>query len=456
MAQLPQQNLRDLPHLLFADPQGRIFEHPYFRMAAFSGNRPAPLSASDLMPMPEFSKLFYLPDCPPIGLDPETGRYETVTEAEIDGARIPCQAVAAFPEPGLVRTHLPAADYRAKEYTLPMWGYTAVGFKRGRHRITAFRIENNPRWDPRHYDDRDLLPAVRAYQKKQPPGPLVRHLRSCALDNHCFAAKNLFLQRWEAPLPVSRRCNARCLGCLSLQQAGTCAVSQPRLSFQPDREEIVSVAVRHLENAPEAVVSFGQGCEGEPLTEARLIAASIREIRRRTARGTINLNTNGSLPDRVRLLADSGLDSIRISLNSARPAFYRAYYRPRGYAFQDVLASIRLARDRGLFTMINYLVFPGITDQRAEIRSLSDLVKKTGPDFLHLKNLNIDPDLYLRSLPASRSPAVGMRALVARLREAFPRLRLGYFNQPRGAKIQCENKDRTSNVQHRTTNIELR
>ncbi len=285
MPRQTQQYLKALPHLLFADPQGRIFEHPYFRMAAFSGNRPAPLFPSDLMPMPEFSKLFYLPDCPPIGLDPETGRYRTVSEAEIEGRQTPCLAVAAFPEPGLVRTHLPAADYSAKKYTLPMWGYTAVGFKRGRYRIAAFRVENNPRWDPRNYDDRTLLPAVRAYRKKQPPGPLVRHLLGCAVDNHCFAAKNLFLGRWEAPLPVSRRCNARCLGCLSLQHEGTCAVSQQRLSFKPEREEIVDLAVGHLEKAPEAVVSFGQGCEGEPLTEARLIAASIREIRRRTVAG---------------------------------------------------------------------------------------------------------------------------------------------------------------------------
>ncbi|MBI5585746.1 MAG: radical SAM protein [Deltaproteobacteria bacterium] len=426
--------MAELPYLVFADPQGRIYEHPFFRMAAFSGNRPVPLAPSDLIPMPEYSKLFYLPDCPAIGLDPETGRVRVIPETEVEGRKTPCLAVAAFPEPGLVRTHLPAADYRAKKYTLPMWGYTAVGFKRGRYRIAAFRVEDNPRWDPRNYDDRALIPAIQAYRKKQPLGPLVRHLLGCAVDNHCFAAKNLFLQRWEAPLPVSRRCNARCLGCLSLQKEGTCVASQQRLAFKPDPEEIVSVAVRHLELAPEAVVSFGQGCEGEPLTEARLIAASIREIRRRTGKGTINLNTNGSLPDRVRQLADSGLDSIRISLNSARPPFYRAYYRPRGYDFNAVVDSIQAARDRGLFTMINYLVFPGITDQQAEIMSLIQLIGKTGLDFLHLKNLNIDPDLYLRSLPASRSPAAGLRAAVDRLRETFPGLRLGYFNQPKGGQ----------------------
>ena len=432
MARHTTSDLKDLPHLLFADPQGRIYEHPHYRMAGFSGNRPAPLLKPDLVPMPESSKLFYFPDCPPIGLDPETGEYRVVYETEVDGQDVSCRTVAAFPEPGLVRTHLPAADYRAKKITLPMWGYTAVGFKRGRYRIAAFRVETNHRWDPRNFDDRELLPAVRAYPKPETAGPLLRHLLGCAVHNHCFAAKNLFLGRWEAPLPVSRRCNARCLGCLSLQTAGACTASHHRIAFKPEKEEIVSIAVRHLDRAPDAVVSFGQGCEGEPLTEARLIAESLREIRGRTDKGTINLNTNGSRPDRVRLLADSGLDSIRISLNSARPDHYRAYYRPRGYDFGEVVDSIKTAREKGLFTMVNYLVFPGVTDQLAEIKALMKIIRDTGLDFLHLKNLNIDPELYWRSLPDSRSPALGMREMVNRLREAFPRLRLGYFNQPRG------------------------
>jgi pyruvate-formate lyase-activating enzyme len=423
-------NLRDLPRMLYADELGRIFEHPYLRMAGFSGRRPVPITKDDLIPMPEFSKLFYLPGCAPLGLDPETGEYEFVSEISVGGERVRCSAVAAFPEPGLVRSHLPAADYRHREVTLPLWGYTAVGFKRGRFRIAAFRIESNFRWDPRNFDDRKLLPAIRRYEKEQPSGPLLDHLIGCAVQNHCFAAKNLFFGRWEAPLPVSRRCNARCLGCLSLQGKEACASSHQRIAFKPDREEIVSLAVRHLRQAPDAVVSFGQGCEGEPLTEYRLIAESIREIRRRTDQGTINLNTNGSLPERVRRLAQSGLDSIRISLNSARPSFYQAYYRPRGYTFQEVVASLKTAVDQGLFTMVNYLVFPGVTDQEAELKALRKLIDRTGLNFLHLKNLNIDPELYLRSLPVSGSPSLGHKPMVTVLKKEFPGLQLGYFNQP--------------------------
>jgi pyruvate-formate lyase-activating enzyme len=427
---MKQSTFHHLPFMLYADSKGRIFEHPRFRMAGFSGKAPAPLREEDLIPMPEFSKLFFIPGCPPVGLDPEAGRYRMVPRVTIKGKTERCYAVAAFLEPGIVRTHLPAADYRPKKYLLPMWAYTAVGFREGRYWAAGFEIEHNPKWDPRHYDDRKLVSALMEYKEKHKRGPLLEHLVGCATNNHCFAAKNLFLKRWEAPLPVSRGCNAECLGCLSLQKDPSCTASHQRITFKPTVKEIVSLAVRHLEQAEEAIVSFGQGCEGEPLTEHELVAESLRKIREKTSRGTINLNTNGSWPDRVRRVAESGLDSIRISMNSARKELYHAYYRPRGYEFDDVVSSIDLSKKMGLYTMINYLVFPGITDQEEEIRALTGLIQKTGLNFVHLKNLCIDPPLYLEKMPKGRSKAVGMQEMVAFLERRFPKLELGYFNQP--------------------------
>ncbi len=419
-----------MPYMLYADKQGRIFEHPHYRMVGFSADRPVAVIPEHLVQMPEFSKLFYLPECPPMGMDPDTGTFHWVPETRQGRRRVRCHAVAAFLEPGIVRTLLPAADYHRKPYTLPMWAYTAVGFRDGAYWAAGFHIEDNPRWDPRNYDDRQLLPAIDSFRRRGALGPLAEHLVRCATGNHCFAAKNLFLRRWEAPLPVSRRCNAACLGCLSHQPEHLCDASHERLGFKPSVEEIVELAVAHLQEAPEAIVSFGQGCEGEPLTEYRLLAASIRGIRKRTRRGTINLNTNGSRPDRIRVLAESGLDSIRISLNSARPDLYRAYYRPKGYDLRDVVQSLAVCVDRGLYTMINYLVFPGITDEPPEIEALSGILGETGVDFLHLKNLCIDPALYLDTLPGPRSPAVGIQPMAGILRRRFPRLQLGYFNQP--------------------------
>ncbi|MBN1102365.1 MAG: radical SAM protein [Deltaproteobacteria bacterium] len=426
---MSRNDLENVPFMLFADREGKVYDHPFLRMAGASGGEFSPLGRDDVVPVPEFSKLFFLPHCPPIGIDPATGEAMVVREVEIHGVDTPCYGVAVFLEPGLVRTHLPAVDYGEKSYTLPMWGYTAVGFLDGQYWAAGFQIEYNPKWDPRHYDDRKLIPAIRRHRRLYGMGTLAEHLVQCATVNHCFAAKNLFLSRWEAPLPVSRRCNARCLGCLSLQPGDSCKASHQRISFTPERREIVSLAVRHLDRAEEAIVSFGQGCEGEPLTEYRLISESIRQIRRETGTGTINLNTNGSWPERIRLIAEAGLDSIRISLNSARPEFYRAYYRPRGYDFEDVVASISLSREMGLYTMVNYLVFPGITDQEEEIEALLALVQKTGLNFLHLKNLNIDPRLYVEKMPKGSSRAVGMKQMADILRRECPELDLGYFNK---------------------------
>jgi len=423
-------DLTKLPYMLYADSEGNVFEHPHFRMAGFSGDSLDPLREEDLMPMPEFSKLFYIPGCPPIGIDPATGKSKVIKRIKVDSGYQKCFAVAAFMEPGIVRSHLPAVDYSDKSYTLPMWGYTAVGFRDDAYHVAAFRIEYNHKWDPRNYDDRKLIPAIKKFKKSGLQGPLTEHLTNCAVNNHCFAAKNLFLKRWEAPLPVSRSCNANCLGCISLQPEDICSSSHQRIAFKPDKEEIVSLAVNHLEEAPEAIVSFGQGCEGEPLTEHKLIAESIREIRNRTAKGTINLNTNGSWPDRVQEAARAGLDSIRISLNSARPEFYKAYYRPSNYDFEDVLASISISRAHGLYTMLNYLVFPGITDQEEEIEALRNLILRTDTNFIHLKNLNIDPQLYLKTIPTTGSKAIGMKKMTEILTREFPNVKLGYFNQP--------------------------
>jgi len=423
-------DFKDLPYMLYADADGRIFDHPYFRMAGFSGSSPALLKKGDLIPMPEFSKLFFIPDCPPIGLDPATGHYEIVPEIELDGVVSACYAVAAFLEPGWVRSHLPAADYSPKSYVLPMWAYTAVGFKDDTYHVAGFKVEYNHKWDPRNYDDRELVPAIEKHRKKFGSGELVEHIVNCATINHCFAAKNLFLERWEAPMPISQTCNAACLGCISLQPDQSCEASQTRLSFKPSKEEVTSLAIRHLDHAREAIVSFGQGCEGEPLTEYRLIVDSIREIREKTDKGTINLNTNGSWPERIRLIAESGLDSIRISLNSARPEFYRAYYRPKNYDFEDVVASIALSKEMGLYTMINYLVFPGITDQEEEIEALGHLIRKTRINFIHLKNLNIDPEFYIQNMPDAASSAIGMKQMMDTLTHEFPDLEIGYFNQP--------------------------
>jgi pyruvate-formate lyase-activating enzyme len=416
--------------LLFADEGGHIYDHPYLLMVGRSADQEILPDPHGCVVLPDMSRLFYLPHCPPRGLDPQTGRVVTLRTQRINGRTVRCSALAAFLEPGFARTLLPAADTSRKDYVLPLWAYTAVGFSEGRYVACAFRVEENPHWDPRNFDDREMLPRLRDRLRDSGGNPLLQHLAECAVHNHCFAAKNLFLNRWEAPLPTSRLCNARCLGCLSYQPAQSCPPAHRRIAFRPTVEHILEVAVPHLESAPDPIVSFGQGCEGEPLTEAPLIAAAIRDVRKRTARGTINLNTNGSLPEALRSIVEAGLDSVRISLNSARPALYHAYVRPRGFALQDVERALTLCRRAGIFTMLNYLIFPGITDQEEEWQHLRRLIQETGLRFIHLKNLCIDPDVYLRAVPRGDSASLGIWEIVRRLHDACPDVEIGYFNRP--------------------------
>ena len=170
---------------------------------------------------------------------------------------------------------------------------------------------------------------------------------------------------------------------------------------------MVEVALPFLTTVPEAIVSFGQGCEGEPLLLADVIAEAARRIRQATDRGTINCNTNGSLPRRVEQIARAGLDSIRISLNSALGPTYTSYYLPRSYRWEDVREGIRVAKESGLYTTLNYLVFPGVTDREEELDAFLGLIRETHADMVQMRNLSIDPELYLRTVPPARGKCVG-------------------------------------------------
>jgi wyosine [tRNA(Phe)-imidazoG37] synthetase (radical SAM superfamily) len=169
-----------------------------------------------------------------------------------------------------------------------------------------------------------------------------------------------------------------------------------------------------------------------------VIEESIRLIRSRTERGVINLNTNASLPDVVERLCRAGLDSIRVSLNSARELYYNVYYNPKGYSFDDVVESLLIARRSDLWISLNYFVFPGFTDHREEFNALEKLLERVPVDMIQTRNLNIDPDWYVRRLgleDTAPEPVVsrplGVRHWLAEIRKRFPSIKLGYFNPPR-------------------------
>lgn len=415
------------PSLLLADPKGRVFDYPFLECVGKSGSHFT--AVEQWIPLPDGSKLFTLPERSAVGWDPDAQQLRGVVDVwQGDYTPVP---VAAFLPPGYVRTHLPGTELAEHSPLLPTWAYTCVAWHEGQFVAAAFRIDANAKWQPERYDDRELLPRIEQRLAELPRNRLLKHLAHCAAVYHCFAAKNLFLDRWEAPLPVASRCNAACLGCLSWQPKGRHVSSHHRIRFRPSVKEICEIAVRHLEVAPEAMVSFGQGCEGEPILEHELIGEAIAAIRSETKRGTIHLNTNGSLPKEIEGLVKRGLDSVRISLNSCLPERYHAYFTPQDYSFLDVKRSAILARQAGAYLHFNLLVFPGISDQQQEIDALMEWIEATGVNHLQLKNLCIDPDAYVAAVSDSHDRGEGMRHLVKVLRTGASDVTLGYFNIPK-------------------------
>jgi pyruvate-formate lyase-activating enzyme len=418
--------------MIYADEKGNIFDHPELRMAGMNGSVPMIPEEVELIPIPEDSRLFTMPSMPPVAWDPRRKSFVTVDTVREGKRTTRIQAVSAFMAPGYMRTLLPACDYSVKKSQLPLWSYTAAGWDEERECfvVAASRVDSNSNWNPVNYDDRTLDPLVRRMLREMPHNRLLEQLSRCALDYHCFAAKNLFYRRWEAPLPTSPLCNSACLGCISLQPAECCPANHERISFVPTPEELCEIAVPHLEQAEQAIVSYGQGCEGDPILQADTIAEATRRMKRGTSRGTINFNSNGSLPDRISLLCDSGMDSFRFSMNSVREEFYNRYYRPKGYTFADVMRSVRIARENGRFTMINYLVSPGVSDAPEEVEALLKFVAETGIDMIQMRNLSIDPEYYNREMGVN-GKGIGMYRLLQRLKHEFPKLQFGYYNRTR-------------------------
>lgn len=410
----------DKPLLLVANTAGEIYDEPRYAAGGMAGGEFVPLKASDLIPLPEGSRFYYISKGLPVGFAKDG------SATVIDGA----YPVAAFLPPGYTRTYFPAYEEVEPTPILPLWSYTAVAWYKEKFHAAAVRVAWMKKADPKLHDDEVIGPIVEEKLRQFPKNRLLRHLSKCAMFYHCFAAKNIFVGRWEAPLPTSPACNARCIGCLSLQE-GECCASQDRITFVPTPDEIAEAAVPHLKHAEDPIVSFGQGCEGEPLVQSKTLVKAMKMMRDATPRGVINLNTNGFSAERIRAMRDAGLDSIRISLNSCDKERYNQYYRPRGYAFEDVMESVMVSKKIGLFTSLNYIVFPGYADREDEVGKLFTLIAKTKIDLIQMRNFSIDPSLYMKAVTRPEGKAIGVRALIRKLKAEFPKLKIGYFNLPK-------------------------
>jgi len=386
--------------LAYCDTAGRIF-YDYKNEPLGDGGIVRAVEAGELVPAPRGTVPMVLP-----------GRHPRV----VKGVARRRQTLAVMLPAGYTRLLLPAYERDSKAPALPLFGYTFACAIDDVLHVAAMRTDEGEDWEPRTFAPNELELLVEQRLKDDAGNRVLRQLAKCSLKYSCFTAQNVFLARGEAALPVSPTCNARCVGCISEQEPETGVPSpQTRIAEEVTAKELARVAIHHLERVPEGIISFGQGCEGEPLLRSIAIARAITLIRERQANGVVNLNTNGSLPSALQRCIDAGLQAVRVSLNSFRPEVYAAYYRPIGYDLGDVFASIRIAADARIRVSLNLLTHPGVTDDVSELDAMRSFLRSVKVDMIQTRTLNIDPEWYFA--------AVGRPARVAGMREAIAEMR---------------------------------
>ncbi|MBR4741321.1 MAG: radical SAM protein [Desulfovibrio sp.] len=419
--------MQKTPALIFADKNGQIYDHPTLLMVCRRGEQWGLPKNDELLPMPAESELFLLPERTAVGFNPQTNSLEEVPDSF---------AVGVHPAPAHTISAHPCYQRQKNAPILPLFAYAAVGFANNHFYVTCTLVDNDPRQRFAKIPCQKIANQARHLLRQHPKNRLLAHIiNNCVTRYNCPAARNFALGRFEAPLPTSRTCPAKCLGCISKQEQNSEIKTTPqsRLTFTPTAEEICEIMRIHSSRETKTpIYSFGQGCEGDPLTNSDLLVDSIGRFRQQGGHGTINCNTNGAYTETLPSLKRAGLTSLRISLNSARKELYTAYYRPIGYDFTDVRATLIRARELNLYTSLNLLFFPGLTDTEIELSALANLCTECGISMIQWRNLNIDPEWYYKLMcdhsPDEINPCMGLSMFMHRLHTLCPWLRFGYFN----------------------------
>ncbi|MBQ6298343.1 MAG: radical SAM protein [Selenomonadaceae bacterium] len=399
---------------LIANDAGEIFDVPEAEGVGRVGEKFFKLQPKDLIKLPDSADLMFLPQRQAIGF--RRGEFFS-----LEG-----QAVSAILPQGYTRTHLPAFKKIPNAQILPLYGYTAVVLYKDELHAAALYTDENHKWNPEHYNTPKLKNFIRRVKKDLPNNRIVAQVANCSLKWHCLTAQNLFYRRWECGVPTSPTCNANCLGCISLQAAECCPSPQSRITFNPTVEEIADVGIYHLNHSAEGIISFGQGCEGEPSLMAENICAAIKKIRATTSKGQININTNAGFTAGIKKIVDAGLNSMRVSIISANADNYQKYYRA-GYKLDAVKNSIRYALDKNVHVSLNMLYMPGFNDRESEFAAWKNFLEELPVQMIQIRNLNYDPDEFFTVMPPDKN-FLGTKKFLHELQKIFPALMIGNFS----------------------------
>ncbi len=398
---------------MYATDDGELHEDESLLALGASGLRSVPLGR--MIPIPEGTTISLLPASRAVA--------RTVDGRIVSHPQQHARPVAALLPTGYTRLLAPAYEKDPGAGHMPLFGYTAVAGLHGKLFASALPLDPGGSWDPASHNTAELPALVTQRLASEPENRLLAHHAYCATEYGCYTAQNVFYERDEMAIAVSVACNAACVGCIS-EQLDDITAPHDRINFTPRVEDIVSLAVPHLERAPNAIVSFGQGCEGEPLLRARLIGRAIEAIRRHTGRGQLHINTNGSNARALQHLIDVGLDSVRVSMFSAVERDHTSYYGPRNYGLSDMEESLRVARRAGLHTSVNLLTYPGFTDCPTQTEALVRFLARSQVQMVQIRTLNMDRELLHERVGFPDEEGIGVQAAMDRFVTDVPGLTL--------------------------------
>ncbi len=149
-------------------------------------------------------------------------------------------------------------------------------------------------------------------------------------------------------ISVTDKCNLRCVYCMPPEGV-------------PVRRHEDFLTLEQMAEAARAAVGLGvtkiRLTGGEPLVK-RGIVRLVGMIAAIEGLEHLAMTTNGTLlAPRARELAEAGLDSVNVSLDTLDPARYREL--TRGGAIEDALAGIAAARAAGIPVKLNMVVMEG-------------------------------------------------------------------------------------------------
>lgn len=203
-------------------------------------------------------------------------------------------------------------------------------------------------------------------------------------------------------ISVTDRCDLRCRYCMAEE-----------MSFLPKKdvltlEEIVDLADIFIARGVNRIRLTG----GEPLVR-KGIEILVEELGRRVGRGLddLTLSTNGTqLARHARMLFDSGIRRVNVSLDSRDPGLFRHITRLGD--LDQVLGGIRAAAEAGLKIKINMVALKGLNDH--EIAPMLRWCAGQGHDLTLIETMpvgEVEEDRTAHYLPLSE--------IRARLNEEF-------------------------------------